>query len=72
MIHYTACKHAVTGMARAFAAELGKRSIRVNSVHPGPVFTEMGSSEMVSAMGKAAEVDGNQILMNMLTPFLGQ
>ena len=72
MIHYTASKHAVTGMTRAFAAEMGKHSIRVNSVHPGPVFTEMGSSEMVSAMGKAAEVDGNQILMNMLTPFLGQ
>ena len=70
MIHYTASKHAVTGMARAFAAELGKHSIRVNSVHPGPVFTEMGSKEMVAAIGKAAEADGNQILMNMLTPFL--
>ena len=44
MIHYTASKHAVTGMARAFAAELGKHSIRVNSVHPGPVFTPMGSA----------------------------
>ena len=43
MIHYTASKHAVTGMARAFAAELGKHSIRVNSVHPGPVNTPMGS-----------------------------
>ena len=70
MIHYTASKHAVTGMARAFAAELGKHSIRVNSVHPGPVFTEMGSQEMVEAIAKAAEADGNHILMNMLTPFL--
>ena len=34
VIHYTASRHAVTGMARAFAAELGKHSIRVNSVHP--------------------------------------
>jgi SDR family mycofactocin-dependent oxidoreductase len=70
MIHYTASKHAVAGMARAFAAELGKHSIRVNSVHPGPVFTEMGSQEMVAAIAKAAEADGNQILMQMLTPFL--
>jgi SDR family mycofactocin-dependent oxidoreductase len=70
MIHYTASKHAVTGMARAFAAELGKHSIRVNSVHPGPVITEMGSQEMVAAIGKAAEADGNQALMKMLTPFL--
>ena len=57
-------------LTRAFAAELGKHSIRVNSVHPGPVFTEMGSKEMVAAISKAAEADGNQILMNMLTPFL--
>jgi NAD(P)-dependent dehydrogenase (short-subunit alcohol dehydrogenase family) len=35
MIHYTASKHAITGMARAFAAELGKHSIRVNSVTRG-------------------------------------
>jgi NAD(P)-dependent dehydrogenase (short-subunit alcohol dehydrogenase family) len=70
MIHYTASKHAVTGMARAFAAELGKHSIRVNSVHPGPVFTPMGSEEMVAAISRAAESDGNQNLMNMLTPFL--
>ena len=28
MVHYTASKHAVTGMARAFAAELGKRPYR--------------------------------------------
>jgi SDR family mycofactocin-dependent oxidoreductase len=70
MIHYTASKHAVTGMARAFAAELGRHSIRVNSVHPGPVVTEMGSEEMVAAIAKAAESYGNQSLMNMLTPFL--
>ena len=55
MIHYTASKHAVTGMARAFAAELGKHSIRVNSVHPGPVVTAMGSGDMVDAMAKAAD-----------------
>jgi SDR family mycofactocin-dependent oxidoreductase len=70
MIHYTASKHAVTGMARAFAAELGKHSIRVNSVHPGPVVTPMGSAEMVEAMAKAADADGNQALLNVLTPFL--
>jgi SDR family mycofactocin-dependent oxidoreductase len=68
MVHYTASKHAVTGMARAFAAELGKHSIRVNSVHPGPVNTPMGSGDMVEAMGKAMET--NPQLSNMLTPFL--
>lgn len=68
MVHYTASKHAVTGLARAFAAELGKHSIRVNSVHPGPVNSPMGSGQMISAMGKAMET--NPQLSNMLTPFL--
>jgi len=68
MVHYTASKHAVTGMARAFAAELGKYSIRVNSVHPGPVNTPMGSGEMVDTVMKATET--NPQLANMLTPFL--
>ena len=67
MVHYTASKHAVTGMARAFAAELGKYSIRVNSVHPGPVNTPMGSGEMVDTVMKATET--NPQLANMLTPF---
>ena len=47
MVHYTTSKHAVTGMTRAFAAELGVHNIRVNSVHPGAVITEMGSGDMV-------------------------
>jgi SDR family mycofactocin-dependent oxidoreductase len=68
MVHYTASKHAITGMARAFAAELGKHSIRVNSVHPGPVNTAMGSGDMVAGITKAAET--NPQLSNMLTPFL--
>lgn len=55
-------------MARAFAAELGKHSIRVNSVHPGPVNTPMGSGDMVAGIGKAMET--NPQLSNMLTRFL--
>ena len=53
MVHYTASKHAVTGMARAFAAELGKHSIRVNSVHPGPVATDMGSRRHGRCVGQS-------------------
>ncbi len=68
MVHYSTSKHAVTGMARAFAAELGKHSIRVNSVHPGPVNTAMGSGDMVAALSQAIET--NPQLANMLTPFL--
>ncbi len=68
MVHYSASKHAVTGLARAFAAELGKHSIPVNSVHPGPVNTAMGTGDMIAALGLATET--NPQLANMLTPFL--
>ncbi|ANW62786.1 3-ketoacyl-ACP reductase [Mycobacterium sp. djl-10] len=68
MVHYTASKHAVTGMARAFAAELGRHKVRVNSVHPGAVNTPMGTGDMVAALNRAN--DTNPGLMNMVTPFL--
>ncbi|WP_040167482.1 mycofactocin-coupled SDR family oxidoreductase [Microbacterium gorillae] len=68
MVGYTASKHAVVGMTRAFAAELGKHSIRVNSIHPGNVNTPMGSGDMIGALTRAAET--NPVLMNMGTPFL--
>ena len=55
MIHYVASKHAVTGMARGFAAELGRHSIRVNSVHPGAVESLMGGGQMREAIHSAGE-----------------
>jgi SDR family mycofactocin-dependent oxidoreductase len=68
MVHYTTSKHAVTGMARAFAAELGMHSIRVNSVHPGPVSTAMGGGDMVGALAEFTKTSPH--LANTLTPFL--
>lgn len=55
MVAYTASKHAVTGLARSFAAELGRYNIRVNSLHPGSVATPMGTGRMLDAMQAAAE-----------------
>ena len=42
---YTASKHAVVGLARTLANELGPRGIRVNTVHPGAVATAMVLNE---------------------------
>jgi SDR family mycofactocin-dependent oxidoreductase len=39
--HYSASKHGVVGLARTFALELGEYNIRVNTVHPVGVRTEM-------------------------------
>jgi NAD(P)-dependent dehydrogenase (short-subunit alcohol dehydrogenase family) len=40
-IAYTASKHAVVGLRRSAAIEAGKRGIRVNTIHPGFVESEM-------------------------------
>ena len=68
MVPYTTSKHAVVGMTRAFAAELGRHRIRVNSIHPGAVETPMGSGDMVAQLTAAGE--SNPPLMGMGTPFL--
>ena len=67
MVHYTASKRAATGMARAFASELGRHSIRVNSVRPGPVNTLMGSGDMIGSLGRAIDIYPQ--LAQMITPF---
>jgi SDR family mycofactocin-dependent oxidoreductase len=43
--HYIAAKHGVVGLMRTFAVELGRHSIRVNSVHPTNVNTPLFMNE---------------------------
>jgi 3alpha(or 20beta)-hydroxysteroid dehydrogenase len=48
LVAYSSTKWAVRGMTKAAAMEMGKFNIRVNSVHPGGVYTAMHGSEFMS------------------------
>lgn len=53
LVAYSASKFAIRGMTKVAAMELGKRGIRVNSVHPGAIDTQM----IPDAVGAAVPMD---------------
>ena len=57
MVPYTTSKFAVRGMAKAFAVELGRHGVRVNTVHPTGMTTPMGSGDMFGAVATAMASD---------------
>ncbi|EHB58851.1 3-oxoacyl-(acyl-carrier-protein) reductase [Mycolicibacterium rhodesiae JS60] len=47
---YTAAKHALVGLTRAFAFDLAEHGIRVNTIHPAGVDTPMVNNESMAAL----------------------
>jgi SDR family mycofactocin-dependent oxidoreductase len=68
MVPYTTSKFAIRGMAKAFAVELARHNIRVNTVHPTGVNTPMGGGELQAAL--ATGMSDNPKLGGMFTNLL--
>ena len=62
---YGASKWAVTGMTKIAAKELGKHRIRVNSIHPGAIVTDM-IEQMVA--GKEEKMASRQPIQRLGVP----
>ncbi|OZF02520.1 SDR family mycofactocin-dependent oxidoreductase [Rhodococcus sp. 15-1154-1] len=47
LAHYSAAKHGVVGLARSLARELGPHNVRVNTVHPTAILTDMVANKSI-------------------------
>lgn len=63
--HYAAAKHGVTGLCKTLANELAEYDIRVNTVHPHGVNTQMGADGRLPKM-----LEGHDALGTMFMPAL--
>lgn len=68
MTSYTASKFAVTGMTKSVALEVGRRGIRVNSIHPGVIETPMVALAPPEVHVRLGEILDRQAIPRMGTP----
>ena len=63
MIDYGAAKAALLNVAKALSQELGPKGIRINSVSPGPVETDLwlGDHGVAATIGHAAGVGAETV-----------
>ena len=78
LAHYTAAKHGVVGLMKTLAVELASHNIRVNSVHPTTVNTDMIHNEAMYQLfmpdkknpSKADVANGFQALNGLKLPWV--
>ncbi|MCX4815215.1 SDR family oxidoreductase [Streptomyces sp. NBC_01239] len=68
MASYVASKHALTGLTRSLAIDLGPVGIRVNSLHPGVIDTPMVRSIGQARSARLTRTVGRQPLSRMGRP----
>lgn len=63
VVDYGAAKAALLNVAKALSQELGPKGIRINSVSPGPVATELwlGEHGVAATLGEASGVDPDAV-----------
>ncbi len=63
VIDYGAAKAALLNLAKALSQELGPKGIRINSVSPGPVATDLwlGADGVAATLGKAAGIEADEV-----------
>lgn len=70
-VPYSSTKAAVNEMTRCCALDLGKHSIRVNAVCPGPTLTE-GTKRHAASQGKSLEEAVKEMTSHMIMPRMGK
>jgi 3alpha(or 20beta)-hydroxysteroid dehydrogenase len=68
MSTYAATKFAVTGMTRSVALEVGRRGIRVNSIHPGVIATPLVTTAPAEIQARLERLVEQQAIPRMGTP----